>query len=189
MWRKLEARASPGSWQGRWRKPPSRPSEVPETTSRSTPAPNSRVLGRHVAGSVASAASPAMTDPGSTTSAALSRTAVRPSLVASQASATRRIVLEEIAETAGLFRGLRQHRFAYRFELESHLDAPSTVELVDHLPVSQLDDIRVVIDPGRSRGWITDPQHGLSRRPTPLAPRGKATAELAFRIDVPRAYD
>jgi uncharacterized protein (TIGR02231 family) len=101
----------------------------------------------------------------------------------------RRIVLEEIAETAGLFRGLRQHRFAYRFELESHLDGPATVELVDHLPVSQLDDIRVVIDPARSRGWITDPQHGLSRRPTPLAPRGKATAELAFRIDVPRAYD
>ena len=103
--------------------------------------------------------------------------------------AIRRIVLEEIAETAGLFRGLRQHRFAYRFELESHLDGPATVELVDHLPVSQLDDIRVVIDPKRSRGSITDPQHGLSRRPTPLAPRGKATADLAFRIDVPRAYD
>ena len=103
--------------------------------------------------------------------------------------AIRRIVLEEIAETAGLFRGLRQHRFAYRFELESHLDAPATVELVDHLPVSQLDDIRVVIDPKRSRGWTTDPQHGLSRRPTPLAPRGKAAVDLAFRIDVPRAYD
>jgi uncharacterized protein (TIGR02231 family) len=103
--------------------------------------------------------------------------------------AIRRIVLQEIAETAGLFRGLRQHRFAYRFELESHLDRPATVELVDHLPVSQLDDIRVVIDPRRSRGWTTDPQHGLSRRPTPLAPRGKAAVELAFRIDVPRAYD
>lgn len=103
--------------------------------------------------------------------------------------AVRRIVLEEIAETAGLFRGLRQHRFAYRFEVESHLDRPATVELVDHLPVSQLDDIRVVVDGKRSRGWTTDPQHGLSRRPMSLAPRGKATAELAFRIDVPRDYD
>ena len=101
----------------------------------------------------------------------------------------RRIVLEEITETAGLFRGLRQHRFAYRFELESHLDSPATVELVDHVPVSQLDDIRVAIDPGRSQGWTLDPQHGLSRRPTRLAPRGTAIAELAFRIDVPRAYD
>jgi uncharacterized protein (TIGR02231 family) len=101
----------------------------------------------------------------------------------------RRIVREEIATRRGGLFGGRQHRFAYRFEVESYLDQPVTLDLVDQLPVSQLEDVRVVADRRAAARWQVDPAHGLAHHQARLPPRGKASVDLAFHIDIPAAYD
>jgi uncharacterized protein (TIGR02231 family) len=99
-----------------------------------------------------------------------------------------RLVLSEVDRSAGLFGGARRHVFAYRFQLVSHLPRRETVELCDHLPVTELEDVEVVIEPRTTAGYNRDPRDGLLRWRLPLAPGATATVELAFRVEVPSRY-
>jgi uncharacterized protein (TIGR02231 family) len=101
----------------------------------------------------------------------------------------RRRVLEESGRPAGLLGGARHHRFAYRFDVESHLPGPVTLELHDHVPVSELKDVRVVLDPRTTGGYPLDARDGHLVWPLSLAPGVARRVELAFRVEVPSSYD
>jgi uncharacterized protein (TIGR02231 family) len=101
----------------------------------------------------------------------------------------RRIVVEETERETGLFGGSRHHRFAYRLDLESHLPAPEDVDVVEHVPVSELEDVRVVLEARTTAGHDLDRADGIVRWRRRLRPGERAGLDLAFRIEVPSGYE
>ena len=108
----------------------------------------------------------------------------------------KRTVVEEVKRDSGLLGNDRRFRFAYRFEVESYLGRPETVELADQIPLSELDDVKVVVDltaagnrPATSPGYDTRGDDGILTWRLPLKPGEKRTVDLAFHVDVPASYD
>lgn len=54
-----------------------------------------------------------------------------------------------------------------------------SVEVVERIPVSELDDVEIVVD---APGWTVDPRHGLVRQSVALAARETRTLTLAYEI-------
>jgi uncharacterized protein (TIGR02231 family) len=82
----------------------------------------------------------------------------------------------------------RRQELGYRYQLVSHLPGPAPLELQDHLPVSELADVRVVLDRQTTPGHRIDPRDGLIRWPLQLLPGVERRVELAFHIEIPARY-
>ena len=57
-----------------------------------------------------------------------------------------RKVVEEVARDTGLFGGKRRFRYAYRFEVANYRKSSEELEVAEHVPVSELDDVKVELD-------------------------------------------
>jgi uncharacterized protein (TIGR02231 family) len=101
----------------------------------------------------------------------------------------RRVIVEEVQRAAGLLGGSRHHRFAYRLQLHSLLPRPEAIELRDQLPVSELDDVKVVLDPRTTAGYALEPGDGILRWQVRLAPGQTRNVDLAFRVEAPSSYE
>jgi uncharacterized protein (TIGR02231 family) len=99
-----------------------------------------------------------------------------------------RVILREVERSAGILGRAQQHQFAYRFTLASHLATSAEIELVDHLPVSQLDDVKVAVEPSTTAGYHLAPDDGLVTWQVRLSPGQEKSVALAFHVDVPSAY-
>jgi uncharacterized protein (TIGR02231 family) len=106
-----------------------------------------------------------------------------------EAVKVRRIVVEELARDQGVLGPSRQRRFAYRFEVASFLDRTEEVEISEHIPVSELDDVTVKIDPRTTGGYQLRADDGIVTWRLTLKPGEKRTVELRYVIDVPASYD
>jgi uncharacterized protein (TIGR02231 family) len=101
-----------------------------------------------------------------------------------------RVVVEEIARTEGLFGGRRRFRYAYRFNLANYRERPEVVELAEHIPVSELDDVKVELDSEKTTGGhALEAMDGIISWKVTLAPAEKRSVDLAFHVDVPSSYD
>lgn len=100
----------------------------------------------------------------------------------------KRQTLDEVARDRGLFSGTRRHNYAYRFELQSFLDRPEQIEIAEHIPVSELSDIKVELHPSTSPGFALAAQDGIVRWRIPLRPGEARTVSLAYFVDVPSSY-
>jgi len=100
----------------------------------------------------------------------------------------KRHVIEEIAREKGLFGGTRRHRYIYRFELTSYLDRQDEVELAEHIPVSELEDIKVALAQETSPGYRLQPDDGIISWRLPLRPGEKRLLSLSYFVDVPSSY-
>lgn len=101
----------------------------------------------------------------------------------------KRLVVEEISRDTGLFGQNKRFRYAYRFELESRLPRAETVELSDHIPVSELDDVMVAFEDKTTRPAEVEKSDGIVTWKVQLPPGQKKTVELAFHVEVPGSYD
>jgi uncharacterized protein (TIGR02231 family) len=99
-----------------------------------------------------------------------------------------RLVVRELERAAGLFSGARHHLFAYRFHVANHLAGPEEIEVVDHIPISQLDDVSVLVEPATTRGYTLEPRDGTVTWRLSLRSGEEKAFELAFRVEVPSAY-
>ncbi len=106
-----------------------------------------------------------------------------------EAIAVKRVVLEELQRQAGLFGGMRHHRFAYRFEIGNYLQRADEIEVSDHVPVSELDDIKVVIDGKTTGGYSLEPTDGIVTWRLRLQPGERRNVELVYRVEVPASYE
>jgi len=106
-----------------------------------------------------------------------------------EAVKVKRIVVEELARDQGVLGPSRRRRFAYRFEVANYLDRTDEVELAEHIPVSELDDVKVSIDPRTTAGYQLRGDDGIVTWRLTLKPGEKRTVELRYAIDVPAAYD
>jgi uncharacterized protein (TIGR02231 family) len=101
----------------------------------------------------------------------------------------KRVVVDEIQRDSGLFGQNKRFRYAYRLELISNLDRAEQVEVADHVPVSELDDVRVELEDKTTAGHKIDAQDGLVSWKVALPARAKKSLDLAFHVDVPGSYD
>jgi uncharacterized protein (TIGR02231 family) len=102
----------------------------------------------------------------------------------------KRVVVEEIARDEGFLGSRRRFRYAYRLELANYRQRPEVVEVTEHLPVSELDDVKVELDKDKTTGGFTlDTMDGLVSWKLTLAPAEQRSVDLAFHVDVPSSYD
>jgi len=101
----------------------------------------------------------------------------------------KRVVIDEVKQDAGLFGKNKRFRFNYRFDLESNLVKAETVELSDHLPVSELDDVKVEFEDSVTKGGQVRPEEGIITWKVEVPAAGKKSVNLAFHVEVPGSYD
>lgn len=101
----------------------------------------------------------------------------------------KRVVVEELKRDVGLFNGKKRFSYAYRIELENYGKAAADVEVAEGLPVSELDDVVVSVDPKTTAGYRMDPQDGIAKWKVALKPGDKRNVELLYKVDVPNSYD
>jgi uncharacterized protein (TIGR02231 family) len=101
----------------------------------------------------------------------------------------KRVVLDEIRRDAGFLNTKSRFRFAYKFEVENHLDRGETVELTDHLPVSELDDVNVEVEERTTKPSEYRKDDGIVTWKIAVPSGAKQAVELAFHVDVPSSYD
>lgn len=97
----------------------------------------------------------------------------------------RRHVVEEIARDRGVFGSTRRTRYAYRFEIESHLPGVEEIELAEHVPVAELDEVKVGFDPKATPGYELRAADGIVTYRLRMSPNEKRTVDLAYYVDAP----
>ncbi len=101
-----------------------------------------------------------------------------------------RLVVEEVSRDSGFLGSHRRFRYAYRFKVANQLPRAETVEIAEHIPVSELDDVKVELDSKRtSEGFSLEAADGIVSWKVKLAPAEQRSLDLAFHVDVPASYD
>lgn len=101
----------------------------------------------------------------------------------------KRVAVEELKRDVGLFNGKKRFSYAYRFELANYGKAAADVEVAEALPVSELDDVTVTVEPKTTAGYKMDPTDGIAKWKVGLKPGEKKNVELVYKVDVPNSYD
>jgi len=101
-----------------------------------------------------------------------------------------RVIVEELKKAVGLFNSQQRFRYAYRFDITNNARTPQALELSEHVPVSELDDVKVELQKDKtSSGYEHRAQDGVVTWKLQLQPGETRQVHLAFHIDVPSSYD
>ncbi|AKQ69128.1 Aspartate ammonia-lyase [Myxococcus hansupus] len=100
-----------------------------------------------------------------------------------------RRVVEELQRPEGLFKGTQRFRYAYQFTLNNLRAHPEEVELSEHYPVSELEDVKVALEPMTTGGYALQADDGIATWKLKLAPGEKRTVDFAFHVDTPSSYE
>ncbi len=97
----------------------------------------------------------------------------------------KRTILEEIARDRGILGTTRRHRYGYRFEVESYLPGAEEIELLEHIPVSELEDVKVALDVKATPGYELRAPDGIVSYKLRLSSGEKRAVELHYYVDAP----
>jgi uncharacterized protein (TIGR02231 family) len=97
----------------------------------------------------------------------------------------KRLILEEIERDKGILGSTRRHRYAYRFELENYQTTPEEIELSEHIPVSELDEVKVGFDGKTTAGYELKPADGIVTYKVRLGPGERRSVDLVYYVDAP----
>lgn len=101
----------------------------------------------------------------------------------------KRVVLKEQSSQTGLFGSNRRLEYGYRIELSAAGSKATKVEVQEHVPVSELDDVKVLVAKETTPGAQLVAADGIMTWTVPLQPGEKKNVELHFTIDIPSSYD
>lgn len=102
----------------------------------------------------------------------------------------KRVVLEEVKRDAGLFNTRKRFSYAYRFELQNFGKAAAEIELWEGLPVSEVEDVAVVVATDKTTGgYKLDANDGIAKWKVKLAQAEQKNVELMYKVEVPNSYD
>lgn len=97
----------------------------------------------------------------------------------------KRLILEEIERDKGILGSTRRHRYAYRFEIENYLATPEEIELAEHIPVSELDEVKVGFDGKTTAGYELKAADGIVTYKVRLNPGERRYVDLVYYVDAP----
>jgi len=100
-----------------------------------------------------------------------------------------RRVVEEIQRPKGLFKDTQRFRYVYQFTLNNLRARPEEVELSEHFPVSEIEDVKVALEPETTAGYTLQSNDGIATWKVTLAPGEKRTLDFAFHVDAPSSYE
>jgi len=100
----------------------------------------------------------------------------------------RRVVAHEMKVDAGLFNSAQRYHYDYLFELENLRPRAVEVELSEHIPVSELEDVPVTLEEKTTAGYGLQAEEGLLSWHVKLGPGETRKLGLTYRIDVPSSY-
>ena len=100
-----------------------------------------------------------------------------------------RTVVEELKRDPGFLGSTRKLRYAYKVEVSSYAGKPTEVSLQEQVPVSQMADVKVLLDPTTTAGYELAKDDGILTWKLKLAPKEKRKVELRFAVEVPTKYD
>lgn len=96
---------------------------------------------------------------------------------------------QEVQRDQGFLGSTRRFKYFYLIDLANYRGASEEVEVSEHIPVSELDDVRVEVEADTTKGYELKKDDGLLVWKVKL-PRGdKRTLKLLFHVDVPSSYD
>ena len=102
----------------------------------------------------------------------------------------RRITVREQQRDPSFLGSTRRFDYEYRIELTSYEAKPLTVTVQEHIPVSQMDDVKVIVDDKESTpGRELVPDDGIVSWKVTLAPKEKKDLRLKFVMEIPERYD
>lgn len=107
----------------------------------------------------------------------------------------KRQVVQEVVRDKGFLGSTRRFRYAYHFTVKDHLaagaggDGPTEVEIAEPIPVSELADIKVSIDPATTPGYEQQAEDGVVTWKLRLGRGDERPLDLAYVVDVPSSYD
>ncbi len=102
----------------------------------------------------------------------------------------KRIPLEEVKRETGLFNQKQRFRYVYRIEVVNHGRTPEELEIVERIPVSELEDVIVEVEKEKTTsGYELKGPDGLVVWKVKLKPAEERKLELAFHVDVPGSYE
>lgn len=101
----------------------------------------------------------------------------------------KREIVEEVARDRGFLGPSRRRRYGYRFQISSYLPRADVVELAEHVPVSELADIKVGLDGQTTPGYELRAPDGIVTWRLPLQPGARRDLALRYYIEVPASYD
>jgi uncharacterized protein (TIGR02231 family) len=101
----------------------------------------------------------------------------------------KRVVVEEVKRDTGFAGSTRRFRYAYRYELANYHGRETELELSDHIPVSELKDVKVAIDARSTANYQLRGEDGIVTWRVGLRAGEQRNLELAFHVDAPASYD
>jgi uncharacterized protein (TIGR02231 family) len=101
----------------------------------------------------------------------------------------RRVVLEEDKRDPGFLGSTRRMLYGYKVEIANFAAKPILLNVQDQVPVSQLDDVKVVLDEKTTRGYELAKDDGIVTWKLPLAAKERKELELRFVVEIPAKYD
>jgi uncharacterized protein (TIGR02231 family) len=101
----------------------------------------------------------------------------------------KRTVVEEVQRDTGFAGSTRRFRYAYRYELANYHGRETELEVSDHIPVSELKDVKVAIDPRSTANYQLRNDDGIVTWKLSLRAGEQRALDLAFHVDAPASYD
>ena len=95
---------------------------------------------------------------------------------------------EQREKATGLVGKTNERHYAHRSYVSNYLPEAANIEIKDQVPVSELDDVKVVVDYNKTKGFNLDKDDGILTWNVHLKPNESKEIDLAYRIDVPGDY-
>jgi uncharacterized protein (TIGR02231 family) len=101
-----------------------------------------------------------------------------------------RVVLAEQVVEKNFLGTSRKLKYGYRVELASSAKSPTSVEVQEPIPVSELDDVKVSVEKETTTpGAQLLASDGLLTWSVPLQPGERKNVEVHFSVEIPSSYD
>ncbi len=110
------------------------------------------------------------------------------SLGVDEAFRVEREPIRELNRSPGVFRSTRKLERRYRLKVKNSAARTATVELREHIPVSQVEAVKVSLDEGTTKGYEHDEARGYVRWPVKLKAGQERTLKLYYTIGVPEDW-
>ena len=106
----------------------------------------------------------------------------------SESIQVQRYIVEEARLEKGVFGTDFHHMYEYRLIVGNWTQRSEEIEITEQVPVSELDDVKVVVDSNTTAGYTHDKVDGIVKWRLKIPSGEKRDLRLSFRVEAPASY-